>query len=294
LNIRRVSGIKEAERGKEMDFTDLQNLPLAQLMDWAGRIVGVLVALFVGWIVAGWSRRALHTSLEKRNFDTTLTRFFSNLLRYAILVGVVLGCLGVFGIQTTSFAALIASAGLALGLAFQGTLANFSAGVMLLVFRPFKAGDVVNVAGQLGKVEEIELFTTELTTFDNRCIIIPNSAIFGSVIENFTRHPIRRVDVEVGVAYTADLDQARKVLESVPSAVQGTLTDPAPQIILLSLGASSVDWQVRVWVKTEDYWTLRDALIRATKQALDKAGVPIPFPQMDVHLDPAAVEALRK
>jgi small conductance mechanosensitive channel len=277
-----------------MEPSQLAQLPMERILDWGVRIVGVLIALFVGWLVAGWSRRAVYNSLDKRDFDVTLTRFFSNLLRYAILIGVVLGCLGVFGIETTSFAALIASAGLAIGLAFQGTLSNFAAGVMLLIFRPFKAGDVVNVAGVIGAVQEIELFTTEMKTADNRCLIIPNSAIFGSTIENLTRHTTRRVDVDVGVAYDADIDQARMVLESVPATVEGVLSDPAPQVILLALGASSVDWQVRVWVKTEDYWTVRDAAIRATKQALDRADIGIPFPQMDVHLDPPAVEALRK
>ncbi len=259
---------------------------------WGVRIAGALVALFIGWVVAGWARRSVQRTLEKRNFDLTLGRFFANMVRYLILVGVVLGVLGVFGIETSSFAALIAAGGLAIGLAFQGTLSNFAAGVMLLVFRPFKVGDVVSAGGVTGKVVEIELFTCEFATPDNRRIIVPNSAIFGSTIENVTHHPTRRVDVSVGCDYGADIDQTRSVLESSVTEVPGVLSDPAPQIFLDSLGASSVDWQVRVWCKTEDYWDVRQAATRAVKVALDKAAIGIPFPQMDVHLDKDAVQAL--
>jgi len=261
---------------------------------WGLRVVGVLVVLFIAWILAGWSRRALQGAFEKRKFDQTLTRFFSNMLRYAILVGAGLGCLGVFGIQTASFAAVIAAGGLAIGLAFQGSLSNFAAGVMLLVFRPFKVGDLINVAGTLGIVEELELFTTELKSLDNRRYIVPNSSIFGSTIENVTHYDTRRVDVPVGVEYRADIDKTREVLESVPAKVEGALSDPPPQIFLKELGASSVDWQVRVWCKTPDYWGVHQATVRAAKQALDAAGLGIPFPQVDVHFDAPVVAAIGK
>jgi len=223
--------------------------------------------------------------LEARKFDPTLTRFFANMARYAILVGVGLGCMGVFGIETTSFAAIIGAAGLAVGLAFQGTLSSFSAGIMLLVFRPFKVGDVVAAGGVTGVVEEIELFTTEFKTPDNRKVIVPNSAIFGSTIENITHHPTRRVDISVGCEYSAEIDKCRDVLESMTKTLPKVLPEPAPQVFLKELGSSSVDWQVRVWCKTEDYWDVWQATTRATKMALDAAGIGIPFPQMDVHLD---------
>jgi small conductance mechanosensitive channel len=259
---------------------------------WGLRVLGVLITLFVAWIVAGWSRKALVRSLDRRKFDVTLTRFFGNLVRYAILAGVVIGCLGVFGIQTASFAAVIGALGLAIGLAFQGTLSNFAAGVMLMVFRPFKAGDFVSVTGQMGVVREVELFTTEITTLDNRRVIVPNTSIFGNVIENFTHYDVRRVDVPVGVDYGADVDKTREVLEAMAGSIPGVLEDPAPQIFLGELGASSVDWQVRVWCRTEEYWDVYQAAIRAAKRALDDAGLGIPFPQMDVHLDDDAVKAL--
>jgi len=258
---------------------------------WGIRVVGVLVALFIAWILAGWARRAILRTLEKRNFDATLTKFFANLVKWAILAGAVIGCLGVFGIQTASFAAVIGAMGLAVGLAFQGTLSNFAAGVMLLVFRPFKVGDVVNTAGFIGTVDEVELFTTALTTFDNRRIIVPNGAIFGSVIENLTHNDTRRVDVPVGVEYSADVDETRRVLEAMIPSIPGVLEEPVPQIFLKELGASSVDWVVRVWCKTPDFWDVYQATIRASKMALDEASLGIPFPQMDIHLDEAALAA---
>ncbi|MEZ4326289.1 MAG: mechanosensitive ion channel [Polyangiales bacterium] len=276
---------------------NLQQL-VNQLQDiattWGIKVVGVLVAAIVGWIVANRLSGRLRKTLEARNFDLTLTRFFANLVRYAILAGVALGCLGVFGIETTSFAGLIAAAGLAIGLAFQGTLSNFAAGVMLLIFRPFKVGDFVKVAGIEGTVEEVELFTCEFKSLDNRRLIVPNSAIFGATINNVTHYPIRRVDVNVGCAYDADIDACRAVFEKVVAQVQGGLSEPAPQVFLAGLGASSVDWQLRIWCNTGDYWDVFQATIRDAKKALEDADIGIPFPQMDVHLDQASREALAK
>jgi small conductance mechanosensitive channel len=259
---------------------------------WGIRVVGVLAAFIVALFISRWAQRALTRSLERREFDLTLTRFFGALIRWVILGGVVIGCLGVFGIQTASFAAAIAAIGLAIGLALQGTLSNFAAGVMLLVFRPFKVGDLINAAGQLGIVDQLQLFTTDMKTLDNRKLVVPNSAIFGSVIENITAEPIRRVDVPVGVAYDADIDETRQVLEQVPGKIPDALPDPPPQIFLKELGASSVDWVVRIWCPTDKYWDVYQAIIRETKKALDEAKLSIPFPQTDVHLDPEVVAAL--
>lgn len=252
---------------------------------YAARVVGVLVALFAAWIVAGIVRRSMRRGFERTNFDPTLSRFFSNLARYAILTVAVVGCLGVFGIETSSFAALIAAMGLAVGLAFQGTLSNFAAGVMLLVFRPFKVGDYVEIGGTSGTVEEIELFTTELVTPDNRRIVVPNGQIFGSTIENYTAFETRRCDVSVGTEYGADLDRVREVLRGSIDEIEQVLEEPEPMVVLAGLGDSSIDWSVRAWVKTEDYWPVKDALTRQVKYDLDEAGIGIPFPQMDVHLD---------
>lgn len=259
---------------------------------WGIRVVGVLAAFFVALFISRWAQRALTRSLERKQFDLTLTRFFGALIRWVILGGVIIGCLGVFGIQTASFAAAIAAIGLAIGLALQGTLSNFAAGVMLLVFRPFKVGDLINAAGQLGIVDQLQLFTTDMKTLDNRKLVVPNSAIFGSVIENITAETTRRVDVPVGVAYDADIDETRQVLEQVPGKIPDALPEPPPQIFLKELGASSVDWVVRIWCPTDKYWDVYQAIIRETKKALDGAKLSIPFPQTDVHLDPEVVAAL--
>lgn len=257
-------------------------LPLA--IEYGTRVVGVVALLFVAWIVAGWFSRSADRAMTKARIDETLRKFAAKCVRWLILVLAVLACLGVFGVETTSFAAVLGAAGFAVGLAFQGTLSNFAAGVMLLVFRPFKVGDVVSVAGQTGKVDAIDLFTTTLDTFDNRRFIVPNGSVFGAVIENVSHHPIRRADVDVGVAYDADIDQTREILTRAAGSVENGLSDLEPAIVLVGLGASSVDWSVRVWANASDFGSVKQATIRAVKSALDDAGIGIPYPQMDVHL----------
>ena len=262
------------------------------VLEHGPKVLGVLLALFFAWVIANWAERGVRGSLEKRNFDATLTRFFAKATRYLILLGAVLGCLGVFGIQTASFAAVLAAAGFAVGMAFQGTLGNFAAGIMLLVFRPFKVGDFVEVNDDTGVCEHIDLFTCEFRTLDNRKLIIPNGAVFGSTITNYTGYEIRRVDIDVGAEYSADINATRAALEKAAANIPGMIKDPAPQVFLSALGGSSVDWQVRIWCKTDDYWDVWQATVQATKAALDEAGIGIPFPQQDVHLDEAVVKAL--
>jgi small conductance mechanosensitive channel len=268
------------------------NTYIEPLIEYGPKVLGVLLALFFAWVIANWTERGVRAALEGRNFDATLTRFFAKLARYVVLIAAVLGCLGVFGIQTASFAAVLAAAGFAVGLAFQGTLGNFAAGIMLLVFRPFKVGDIVEVNGETGTCEHIDLFTCEFRTLDNKKLIIPNGAVFGSTITNYTGYEIRRVDIDVGAEYAADLDTTRAVLEKAAATIPGMIQEPAPQVFLKALGGSSIDWQVRVWCKTEDYWGVWQATTRACKVSLDEAGIGIPFPQQDVHLDDALVKAL--
>jgi len=254
------------------------------LVKYGGQLAVALGVLIAGWIFAGWVGGVARKALLRAKVDETLAKFLSKLARWAILLLVVLSCLGVFGVETTSFAAVIGSAGIAIGLAFQGTLSNFAAGIMLLMFRPFQVGDVITVAGQTGKVDEIELFTTTLDTFDNRRFIIPNGQIFGATIENISHHPHRRADVDVGVAYSADIDRTREILMEAAKSVPGGMDDPEPAVILLSLGDSAVNWSVRVWAKADEFGDVKQATIRAVKMALDEAGIEIPFPQMDVHM----------
>ncbi len=262
----------------------LYNSLSESVVTYGGKVVVALVVLCAGWIFAGWLGSVARKALTRAEIDETLAKFLSRLVRWAVLLLVVLACLSVFGVETTSFAAVIGSMGLALGLAFQGTLGNFAAGIMLLMFRPFNAGDVITVAGQTGKVNEIELFTTTLDTFDNRRWIVPNGEVFGAPIENITYHPTRRVDVAVGVSYAADIDQTREVLSKAAQGVPGALDDPAPAVILVDLGDSAVNWSVRVWAKTEEFVAVKQAATRAVKLALDEVGIEIPFPQLDVHM----------
>ena len=249
----------------------------------------VVIVVFLTWTAAAWISGTVGRGLRRVRFDETLTRFITKLVRWGILCFVAMSGLSFFGISMTSFAAVIGAAGLAIGLAFQGTLSNFAAGAMLLVFRPFKVGDAVNVAGNLGKVYEIELFSTAIDTFDNRRIIVPNSEIYGAVIENITHHQARRIEVAVGTSYAADIDATRAVLEQAIDSVAQCVSDPAPAVVLTGLGASSVDWSVRAWARNSDYGDAKQALIRAVKMQLDRAEIEIPYPHMDVQLNPMAI-----
>ncbi len=263
----------------------LSDATIALIGTWAAKIIGALLGLFIANIVAGMARNAVNKQLTKANFDKTLTRFFANMARYVVLVLAVLAVLGIFGVQTTSFAAVIGGASLAIGLAFQGSLGNFAAGVMLLVFRPFKVGDIIKAAGVDGQVHEISLFTTVLDTLDYRRIILPNGAVFGATIENITHHDARRVFIDVGCDYGADIDATRAALEKAAAAVPDQPEGHAPEVFLAGLGGSSVDWQVRVWCKREAFWDCHQATVRAIKIALDEANIGIPYPTMDVNLN---------
>lgn len=265
-----------------MEFSSIDT---ALIIDYAMSVLGALLVLFIGFAIAGWAKSATRSALERSNLDPTLQKFFSNLVRYLVLIIVGIAVLSLFGINVTSIAAILAAAGFAVGLALQGTLSNFAAGMMLLIFRPFGVGDVVEVAGERGKVSEISLFNTHMDTPDNRRLIIPNGSIFGSPIENFTFHDTRRVDVAVGTDYPADLNETRRILEEAAAAVDKQAPGKDPQVYLDSLGDSSINWSVRVWAATPDYWGVKEDLTQKVKDALDAAGIGIPYPQMDVHMD---------
>ncbi len=245
-----------------------------------------LLAIFVGYLVAKYAARIISNPVCRR-VDETLGKFVGRVVFYSILISVVGGTLSQVGIKMGGLAAVLAAAGFAVGLAFQGTLSNFAAGVLLLVFRPFKVGDMVNAAGVMGKVNEIDLFTTTLDTPDNRRIIVPNSSISGNTIENISYHKHRRVEVLVGVEYAADLQCTRVALQQAVDNLASQMIvgdDRGAAVILAGLGASSVDWKVRMWVKTPDFFKVTELLTAQVKTQLDAAGIHIPFPQMDVHL----------
>lgn len=246
--------------------------------------VKVIIVLVITWIIAGIVGRLITRALDKARLDETLSRFFAKLARWIILLLGLLACLSIFGVETTSFAAVIGAAGLAIGLAFQGTLSNFASGVMLLIFRPFKVGQFVKVGGEAGVIYEIDLFTTSMDTVDNRRIIIPNGSIFTSTIENVSHHPKRRIDLNVGTSYEADIDRTRQIFVSILENLQDRLDDPEFQVVLMDLGPSSIDWQLRVWAKSDVFWGVREELIRNVKYALDRENIAIPYPQMEIHV----------
>ncbi|MEJ2538865.1 MAG: mechanosensitive ion channel [Gemmatimonadota bacterium] len=252
--------------------------------DWGLRVLGALAFLLIGRIVAGAVRSAVRRALNRSNFDTTLTPFISNIVYTLVMLAILIAAAGMVGIEAGSFIAIIGAAGLAVALAFQGTLSNFAAGIMLLTFRPFHVGDFVDAGGTAGTVKEIGVFTTTLATPDNVKIILPNSQISGAIIKNFSANENRRVDLVVGVGYDDDLNVARDTIMGVLDAEERVLDDPAPVVAVDNMGASSVDFVVRPWVRGTDYWEVKWALTKALKEELEAAGCNIPYPQRDVHL----------
>jgi len=273
---------------------EFDQITLPEVWAIAQPIVVAIVLIIVVLMVAGWARKLTIKATTKARVEITLAKFFGNLVKWAIMIMGAVTILQTFGVEATSFAAVVAALGFAIGMAMSGTLGNVAAGVMLLIFRPYRVGDVISVNGVTAKVEEIELFTTTFDTPDNRRIIMPNSSIFGNTIENVSHHTTRRVDVAVGTAYEADIDQARAVLMEAANNVEGRLTDKEPVIYLSELGGSSIDWSVRVWSNAADYWAVKDHLTRDVKYALDKAGIGIPFPQRDIHVPNAIKVSLDK
>ncbi len=248
-------------------------------------VIGALAILIIGWVIAGWIRNAVDKSLNKvPNMDGTLRPFLSNLVRWIVLAFVIVAVLNQFGVETTSMIAVLGAAGLAIGLALQGTLSNVASGVMLLILRPFKAGDFITAGSLSGTIVEIGLFTSELKTAEGIYIMAPNSQIWNTTITNFSRNSTRRIDIVVGVAYDDDLDVAQKALQDLMDAQELVLKDPKSETMIKSLGDSSVNINMRCWVNTADYWAAFFALNKGAKAAVENAGCSIPFPQRDVHL----------
>lgn len=266
----------------------LQGNSEAQLMllrDMAAPALAVCAAVVIGYTIASAIGRFTGKIVSEK-VDLTLGKFLAKAVRNVLMIIVLMMVLQYFGISVTGFAAVLAATGFAVGMALQGTLGNFAAGVMLLIFRPFKVEDYIAVAGTEGTVEEIDLFTTRLNSPDNRHLIIPNGEVFGNLLQNYSRNENRRVDVNVGAAYDADLKVTRATLESAIRSVQmmGLASHENSQVYLKDLGDSSVNWQVRVWCRPADYWGVREQLTEAAKESLDAAGISIPFPQMDVNV----------
>ncbi len=251
---------------------------------WGLQVVGAIVVLIIGFVVAKIVRGAVHKGLERSKLDNTLVPFLSKMVYYLVLIFVLVAVLSLFGIETTSFIAVLGAAGFAVGLAMQGTLSNFSAGVMLLFFRPFGVGDYIEAGGTAGSVREIGVFATTLNTPDNVRIIAPNSSVFGSIIKNYAANPTRRNDMVMGISYDDDIGKAIEVINRCLKEDQRVLQDPAPVVAVSELADSSVNLVVRPWCAKEDYWGLRFDLTRRMKEQLEAAGCSIPYPQTDVHL----------
>ena len=256
-------------------------------------VLGAIAILIVGWMASGWAQRLTIRSLSKNErIDEMLRGFFGSLVKYLVLAITVIAVLNQFGVQTASLIAVLGAAGLAIGLALQGTLSNVAAGVMLLIFRPFKVDDYVDIASESGLVKSLGLFVTELATLDNVQIIIPNSQVWGAAIHNYTFHDVRRVDLLVGVAYEDDAEKAMEVLLQEAREDSRVLTEPEEAFIAVAeLADSSVNLTLRVWCATADYWSVKFDLTNAVKKRLDAEGITIPYPQRQVHMTPPPSQA---
>ncbi len=278
----------------ESEFVPAETLQsLVDLMaQWGLSILGALAVLFIGAWIAKRVRMGARRSLSAADIDPMLVPFVASLVYWGLMAFVVIAVLGLFGVPTASFIAVVGAAGLAVGLALQGTLANFASGVMILTFKPFGVGDWVEVAGVAGTVREIGIFSTVLFSGDNVKIVVPNAQVYGQTLKNYSASETRRVDLIVGVGYSDDLQVARDAILAVLEGDERVLEDPAPTVAVHELGESSVDFVVRPWCQASDYWPLRWDLNRRLKEGLEGAGCSIPFPQRDLHLHQAPQEAV--
>jgi len=276
-----VAGIVTSATGTVQGLGDT----IKELIAIYGLKVLAAIAVFViGKFIAKLIKKLIAKMMEKGKQDQTLISFVSSLVYVAIMAFVVIAALSKLGIQTASFVAILGAAGLAIGLALQGSLANFAAGVLMIIFKPFKVGDYIEGAGTAGVVEEIQIFTTILTTPDNKEVIIPNAQMTGGNITNYSSKGTRRIDMTAGIGYSDDIDKARKILEDILATDDRILKDPESTIAVAELADSSVNFVVRPWVNVADYWGVKFALTEAIKKQFDSNGVSIPFPQQDVHL----------
>ena len=251
---------------------------------WGLKVIAAIAIFIIGRWIAKAVRNGVRRMLTKADVDPIIVGFVGSMTYIALLAFVVIAALGQLGIQTTSFIAILGAAGLAVGLALQGSLANFAAGFLMIIFRPFKVGDFIEGAGVAGVVEAIHIFTTTLKTGDNKLIIIPNAKLSGDNITNYSAQETRRVDMTVGVSYDADLSVVRDVLNDIIGKEERVLTDPAPLVAVAELADNSVNFVVRVWTKTGDYWGVKFDMTETIKNRFDAEGIGIPYPQRDIHI----------
>ena len=265
-------------------INEVKDTLIPALVNYGLEIIGGIVIFIVGWVVASWlSGRVRRVLDHSEKMDSTLKPIFVTGTKVIILTITFLAVLNKFGVETTSIIALVGTIGLAIGLALQGTLSNIASGIMLLVLRPFNVGDVVDLNGTMGIVDEIGLFVTEMHSFDNIYISLPNSKVWGNKIENYTKNATRRVDMEFGIHYDDDIDKAMKIINEVLGSDERVLAEPEPLIAVGTLADSSVNIRVRPWTQTDNVWPLRYDLTKTIKQRFDEENITIPFPQRDVH-----------
>ena len=253
-------------------------------LDFGIRLIAAIAIFFIGRIVVRFVTKEIRKVMESQEVDKILQSFVSNLVYWVLMIFVVIAAINQVGVQTTSLIAIMGAAGLAIGLAMQGSLANFAAGVLIVMFRPYRVGDFVEAAGIAGSVEQVGILTTVLKTGDNKQIIVPNAQIMGSIITNYSANDTRRVDLVIGIGYDDDIDKARDTLQALVDADDRILKDPSCLIAVSELADSSVNFVVRPWVKSVDYSAVKFALTEAIKKRFDKEGISFPYPQQDVHL----------
>jgi len=256
----------------------------AVVADYGLQVIGALATLIIGIWIAKLLAKSLGKVLNKREVDPILVKFLVSLAKVGLITFVIISAAAQIGIQTASFVAIIGAAGLAIGFALQGSLSNLAAGVMLIIFKPVKVGDYIEGGGAAGSVEAVGIFITTLLTPDNKVVYIPNSTLTGGNITNYSAKDTRRVDMVFGIGYSDDIDKAKKVIDEVLSADARVLKYPAPQIVVSELADSSVNFNVRPWVKTSDYWGLYFDTTEMIKKKFDEQNISIPFPQRDVHM----------
>jgi len=255
------------------------------MMAWLINIAFALAIIVIGKIVIKWIVKLIRKLMVRSDLDPILINFASSIANAVLLLFVLIAALDQLGVDTTSFIALLGAAGLAVGLALKDSLQNFAAGVMMIIFRPFKLGDFIEAGGVTGVVEQISVFSTMMKTGDNREIIVPNGQIYAGAITNFSARETRRIDMVFGIGYDDDMLKAKKIMEEILAAHELILADPAPAVAVAELADSSVNFNVRPWVNSGDYWGVRSELIEQIKLKFDKEGISIPYPQMDIHTD---------
>ena len=285
INVSEQLAATGEQLGFSLDVNKYYDLAIQYGTEYGLKIIGALLIYYIGKMTANALRNLTGKALEHQKVETTLVEFATSAVYYALMAVVFLAAISNIGIQTTSFMAILGAAGLAVGLALKDTLSNIGSAVVILVFRPFKVGDYINAGGAEGTVDKISLFTTTISPVDNRLIIVPNSSITAGNITNFSSKPVRRVDHVIGIGYDEDIKKAKEVMYAVIEKSAHTIADPAPLVAVTDLGDSSVNFTVRAWVNSPDYWTAYFEIIEEVKYALDEAGISIPFPQMDVHMD---------